>query len=372
MASPTTAVDPSIDLSTGAAHDLRNVMFVIAAQCAKLADAFDADDPRGGDVRAIGDAAERGVALARQLGARGRAAERPRAADVNATIRGVLPLVRRLVGDRIDVMASFDAPAWPVTANAVQLEQIVMNLAVNARDAMPAGGRLSISTENRLTLGSGGPLSPFVVITVTDTGAGIAPEHQARVFEPYFTTRADSGGTGVGLATVRAIALLHGGHVELSSAPGAGTTFRVALPRVDPPGDSSAERDGDPVDAVPAKRILLVENERAIRDFLARCLSGEGYEVRVAASGAEALDVCGTPWPPDLVVTDVHLPDLNGPEVVRHLRARDPGLRVMFMSGGPETVCTLEQDGPHPVLAKPFSSAEFVTGVASLLRAARH
>jgi two-component system, cell cycle sensor histidine kinase and response regulator CckA len=370
MATPksTTVAVSGDELATGAAHDLRNVLLVIAAHCSKLAETLDEGDPRADEVRAMGEAVDRGVALARQMVTSARDQDTLRLVDVNATVHGLLPLLRRLVGDRIDVLATLGHDVWPITANAVQVEQIVMNLAVNARDAMPAGGRLTITTENRLTAGAGGQLSPFVVISVADTGTGIASEDQSKVFDPFFTTRADAGGSGVGLATVRAITLLHGGHVELSSSPGAGTVFRVAFPRS--PADWLTETvDAEAGTEGQAKRILLVENERAIRDFLARCLAAEGYDVRAAANGQEALHLCGPRSHIDLIVTDVNLPDVNGPDVVRHIREQMPDVRVMFMTGGPDTVRSLEKGGGFPVLAKPFSTAELVSAVRRALAA---
>jgi two-component system, cell cycle sensor histidine kinase and response regulator CckA len=368
---PTTAIDTPIEsLATGAAHDLRNVLFVIRAHCERLIDATSQEDSRREDLEAIKDAVERGASLASELVQAGRGPRRMRPLDVNQAIRGIEPLVGRLVGDRVTVTLRLSASSWPVTANSVQLEQVVMNLAVNARDAMPEGGGLTIATENRTLTGAGvGQPSQFVVVSVTDTGLGVDPAVADRIFEPYFTTKGNRG-TGVGLATVRAIAMLNGGHVEMSTVPGQGTTMRVVLPRAHAaPQPPDAERPAAATDGA-QKRILLVENERAIREYLQRCLTAEGYEVQAAASGAEALNLCEPPLPSvDLVVTDVHLPDIGGPAVASRLKAVWPHMGLVFISGDGEGLGDLTDQGRVPVLAKPFTTAELVTAVRSALAA---
>ncbi|HEX5108985.1 MAG TPA: ATP-binding protein [Vicinamibacterales bacterium] len=367
---PTTAIDAPIQsLAAGAAHDLRNVLFVIRAHCERLIEATAPEDSRREDLEAIKDAVERGASLASELVQAGRPQRRMRPLDVNQAIKGIEPLVRRLVGDRVTVTLRLSTLSWPVTANSVQLEQVVMNLAVNARDAMPEGGGLTIATENRTLTGAGvGQPSQFVVISVTDTGLGVDPAVADRIFEPYFTTKGN-GGTGVGLATVRAIAMLNGGHVEMSTVPGQGTTMRVVLPRAQAAPQPDAERTAPAADGA-QKRILLVENERAIREFLQRCLTAEGYDVQAAASGAEALHLCEPPLPSvDLVVTDVHLPDIGGPAVASRLKAVWPHVGLVFISGDGEGLGNLTDEGRVPVLAKPFTTAELVTAVRSALAA---
>jgi CheY-like chemotaxis protein len=367
---PTTNAEaPPFSLKAGAAHDLRNVLFVITSHCDRLLHDIDPADPRAADLHAMHDAAARAITLARQILCDLQKEDRAALpVDVNTVIRGVQGLVTRLAGDDVAVRMALASTPGPVTANAVQIEQIVMNLAVNARDAMPDGGRLTIATENRRTTAGLGAAAQSVVISVSDTGNGIDPAVQDRMFEPYFTTRAANGGTGVGLATVRAITLLHGGHVEVSSAAGQGTTFRVVLPRAE--SGVRREAPGPSPASVPVatKRILLVENERAIRDYLHRCLSAEGYDVRVAASGAEALHLCDPPVHPfDLVVTDVHLPDIAGSDVADRLRARWPEVGVVFMSGELDALEGLSDRGRVPVLAKPFTTSELVRTIRTVL-----
>jgi two-component system cell cycle sensor histidine kinase/response regulator CckA len=367
--STASALDAGLsNLATGAAHDLRNVLFVIRAHCEQLLASTPPQDPRREGLDAIKDAIDRGARLASQLVANGRSNARAQVVDVNETIRGIEPLVRRLVGDRVSVSTSLSRTPWLVPANAVQVEQIVMNLAVNARDAMPDGGRLTIATESRTLTGAGpGQPSQFVVIAVTDNGHGIDPAIQDRVFEPYFTTKG-SQGTGVGLATVRAIALLNGGHVEMATSPGDGTTVRVVMPRAragaEPPASSASTT------TMPGRRerILLVENERAIRDYLLRSLIAEGYDVETASSGAEALSLCDSPRPAvDVVVADVHLPDLDGPSVASRVRAVWPSVGLVFISGDGEGLGAIAGREGVPVLAKPFTTAQLMTAVRSAL-----
>jgi two-component system, cell cycle sensor histidine kinase and response regulator CckA len=369
-----TSTVPALDaalssLATGAAHDLRNVLFLIRAHSEQLLAATPAQDPRREDLDAIKDAADRGAQLAAQLVRAGRDSAAPQPVDVNQVVRGIEPLIRRLVGERITVTTSLSSTPWLVTANAVQIEQIVMNLSINARDAMPDGGRLRIETESRTMSGAGpGPSSQCVAISVTDSGHGVDPAVQDRIFEPYFTTKGAQG-TGVGLATVRAIALLNGGHVEMTTSPGEGTTVRVVLPRA---AAAAVPRAAAPEARGHGERILLVENERAIRDYLLRCLMAEGYQVQAAASGAEALSFCDAPRAAvDVVVADVHLPDIDGPAVASRIRAVWPNVGLVFMSGDGEGLGAIGSREGVPVLAKPFTTAQLVTAVRSALPADR-
>jgi two-component system, cell cycle sensor histidine kinase and response regulator CckA len=370
MALPLSTQTEALSIATGAAHDLRNVLFVITAHCERLLGEMPAADPRIEDLRAIQDAVGRGVALTRQMLSDAAEEHAPRSANVNDLIRGIVPLVTRLAGDGVTLTTALTPGTWPVSANPVQIEQIIMNLVMNAREAMPGGGRLVIATENRsIAGGAADGATQFVVISVSDTGSGIDPSVQDKIFEPFFTTRAASGGTGVGLATVRGIALSNGGHVEVSSAPGEGATFRVVLPRGEIGG---AVAPTEVAATSTATRILLVENERPIREYLHRLLSAEGYDVRVASSGTEALHVCDPSTAPiDLVLTDVHLPDVNGPDVAKRIQDRWPEVGVVFMSGGVETLDDLSERGRVPVLAKPFTTSDLVRAVRTVLTSRR-
>ena len=367
--SATLTTDASTTVAAGAAHDLRNLLFVVTAHAHRLLSVAEPGHPWLDDIRSIQEAADRCTDLAAQIVAEARILDRPaRPLDLNAVIEGVEPLLAQLVGDRIRLTTALSPNVWPVTANTVQIEQIVMNLAVNARDAMPGGGDLRVVTENRSITGAAlGQPSHFVVLSVSDTGTGIDPAVQERMFEPYFTTKASRGGTGVGLATVRNIALLHAGHVEVSTAPGHGTTFRVVLPRA--PMATSAPRPAAGFEvsgAATAVRVLVVEHEPSQRSFVAACLREEGHQVSVVENGAEALGWSQTSdLPVDVVITDLFLPDLSGLDVATRLRDRWPGLGVVFLSDGHRLAEDLSSD--VPVVVKPFTAPDLAQAMRRAL-----
>ena len=354
----------STRLAAGAAHDLRNLLFVVTAHCHRLLAAAEPGHPWKEDLHAIHDAADRCTTLAAQIVAEARIFEQSsRALDVNAAILGVEPLLAQLVGDAVALRLRLSPNSWPVSANTVQIEQVLLNLVVNARDAMPGGGTLTISTENRAVTGAApGQASQFVVISVTDTGTGIEPAVQERMFEPYFTTKAPGAGTGVGLATVRNIAMIHAGHIEVSTAPGQGTTFRVVLPRAaaETWAPTSPGGPGDP--RTPSLRILLVASEPSACAFLRTCLEQDGHQVTVVANGAEAIGWSGTTdRPADVIVASLFLPDLNGLDVAGRLRLIWPGAGVVFLSDGFDPIGELPE--AVPVLVKPFSAAAVAAAV---------
>jgi CheY-like chemotaxis protein len=365
----------SAKVTAGAAHDLRNLLFVVSAHAHRLLATAEKGHPWLEDIRSIQEAADRSTELASQILTEARMLDQPvRPIDVNAVIEGVEPLLAQMVGDRVRLTTALSAQVWPITANSVQIEQIVMNLAVNARDAMPSGGDLHITTENRSITGTAlGQPAHFVVISVSDTGTGIEPAVQERMFEPYFTTKAASGGTGVGLATVRNIALLHGGHVEVSTIPGEGTTFRVALPRAPLENGPSATRPSDPaaqeraLSAVDAPaRVLIVEHEPAQREFLSACLRDQGHQVAAVENGAEALGWSQTTAAPaDVLITDLFLPDLNGLDVATRMREQWPGLRVVFLSDGHGPVDTYSAD--VPLVTKPFTATDLRAAMSQVM-----
>jgi len=361
-------------MTAGAAHDLRNLLFVVSAHAHRLLAAAEGGHPWLEDIRSIQEAADRCSELASQIVSQARLLEQPvRPIDLNAVIQGAEPLLTQLVGDGIHLTTTLAPNVWPVTANSVQIEQIVMNLAVNARDAMPSGGELRIVTENRsITGGAVGQPSHFVVLSVSDTGTGIDPAVQARMFEPFFTTKSEHGGTGVGLATVRNIALLHAGHVEVSTSE-QGTTFRVVLPRAPMPAPPAREATcAEPCSSDTQPRVLLVAQEPSNRDFLAGCLRADGYQVAVATNGAEALGWSLTADAPlDVLITDLFLTDLHGLEVATRLRDRWPDLRVVFLSDGHGPVAETLDD--VPLVTKPFTAralAGAMTRVTARPRAA--
>ncbi len=353
----------------GAAHDFKNLLFVIGVHTQRLLHALDAGDPRRRDVEAIAATAERALALSRQLleSGRGRVAPAP-VLDTGLVLRGLEELLRCLCGPTVTVEMRMADGLWPLRVNGTQLEQVVTNLAVNARDAMPQGGLLSISAENR-TIRDASGARDVVVVTVRDTGTGIAPDVQARMFEPYFTTKG-AGGTGVGLATVRAIVADNGGHLEVESARDRGTAVSVVFPRAGEGRTAATAPARRPVMGTTRPRILLVDDEPGVRDLLAHCLELEGYEPIVAGTGEEALAIARRPDTlVDLLVTDMNLPDILGSDVAADLRQRDPGLGVVLISG--DAAAASEQASGGPVLMKPFSLVDFKRTVRGALASRR-
>lgn len=345
-------------LVAGAAHDLRNLLFVISAHSHRLQAMADQAHPWSEDLRTIQEAADRCSELAAQILSEARILEQPaRPLDINAVFHGVEPLLMQLIGDHVAMHASLTPNLWPVTASSVQIEQILMNLVINARDAMPEGGELRITTENRTITGAViGQPSHYVVLSVSDTGTGIAPDVQERMFEPYFTTKG-SQGTGVGLATVRNITMLHAGHVEVTTAPGLGTTVRVILPRAPlPPQPLRVPSREEPRMATASLQVLVVESDPAAREFLRNALAEEGHRVAVAGNGAEAIGWCRTnAMPLDVLVTNLFLPDVNALEIATLLREQSPAMRLVLLSDGQDVVA--DEPGDVPVVVRPFTAA---------------
>jgi CheY-like chemotaxis protein len=345
-------------LVAGAAHDLRNLLFVISAHSHRLQAMAEQAHPWSEDLRTIQEAADRCSELAAQILSEARILDQPaRPLDINAVFHGVEPLLMQLIGDHVAMHASLTANLWPVTASSVQIEQILMNLVINARDAMPDGGELRITTENRTITGAVlGQPSHYVVLSVSDTGTGMAPDVQERMFEPYFTTKG-SHGTGVGLATVRNITMLHAGHVEVTTAPGQGTTVRVILPRAPlPPQPVRVSPREEPCTATASLQVLIVESDPSAREFLRNALAAEGHRVAVAGNGAEAIGWYRTSDAAlDVLVTDLFLPDVNALEIATLLRERSPDMRLVLLSDGQDLV--QDEPGDVPVVVRPFTAA---------------
>lgn len=349
-------------LEAGVAHDFKNLLFVITAHCQRLIQTLEPEDVRRRDAEAIAVAADRAVALTRQLLDRTAPGESARTVDLNALLGDLQGLLAGVVGERVQVRWSLSQDLWPLRANQTQLEQIIVNLAANARDAMPDGGDFLLATENRSTT-DGSRHRDYVALTASDTGHGMSPDVQARMFDPYFTTKG-ADGNGVGLATVQAIVAASGGRIEVESAPGKGTAITILLPReanvvVMPPVPASVAQPRPRARASMRPRVLLVEDEPAVRDLLAHCLELEGYEPVVAETGRAALDVIDRPDADlDAVVTDLNLPDARGADIVTAVRAKVPGAGAVVISGASESALT-EVRQTTPVLMKPFSLADF-------------
>ncbi len=332
-------------LAGGVAHDFNNLLLVIQNHGAFVAAALPDDAPVRADLAEVLKAAERAAALTRQLLAFGRQQVlQPRRLDVNRTVADVAGMLRRVIGEDIRLTTELAPAVWPVLADPGQLEQVLMNLAVNARDAMPAGGALRLRTANVVVdaadarARSGLAPGAYAALTVEDAGVGIAPDVLPRIFEPFYTTKPVGAGTGLGLATVYGIVQQSGGHVDVESTPGRGSRFTVLLPRMRPAAtDDAAPPSPAPVPAASprgAETILVVEDEAPVRLVVRRMLERLGYAVLDAESARDALHLAETATQPiDLVLTDVVMPGQSGRAFAEQLALARPELRVLYMSG---------------------------------------
>jgi signal transduction histidine kinase len=361
-------------LAGGIAHDFNNLLTVILGHSELLAMRMPSSDARRHEVEEISRAAERAARMTRQLLAFGRhQILRPAALDLNEVVRDLLPMLRRLIHEDIELSTTFEPGLGAVLADPVQMEQVVLNLVLNARDAMPRGGTVDIRTTN-VNLDAADPRCPpahagaFVLLSVGDSGAGMAPDVAARVFEPFFTTKEE--GTGLGLATVYGIVQQSGGSIHVESEPGRGSVFRVHLPRVDPARRVHPRQESVEPQAAGSGTLLVVEDNAAVRGFARDALEHLGYRVLTAGTGREALELCelceaGI----DLVITDVIMPGISGPELARRLRGRWPATRVLYASG--YTGDVLFDQGriatDAPVLAKPYTLAQLGRAVREAL-----
>ena len=364
-------------LAGGVAHDFNNLLTVILSH-AQLAEV---EAPAGGSVRElvalIREAAQRASSLTRQLLAFARKqAVEPRVLDLNAVVQELGRLLQRLLGETVALGVRLARDPWTVRADPGHVEQVLVNLAVNARDAMPAGGRLAIETSNE-ALGSeeartrGLPAGDYVRISVSDTGEGMDEETRRRAFEPFFSTKGERG-TGLGLATCLGIVQQAGGQMWVESAPGAGSTFHVLLPRHAEAARATARPalTPRPRSAGPAT-VLVVEDDEAVRATAVRALRRAGYGILQAATGPEALRVAADhPGDIDLLLSDMVLPGMNGRELAERLVLARRDVRVLFVSGyageGPQRNEVVE-----PVRTKPYTPDELVAWVEEALAARR-
>jgi PAS domain S-box-containing protein len=372
-------------LAGGVAHDFNNMLTAIKSYSQLvLADLAMADalaaEALAADVREIDRAADRAAQLTKQLLAFSRQQVlEPRVLDLNETVGGVEAMLRRLIGADVEVRTRLAPTLGRVQADPGQLEQVLMNLAVNARDAMPGGGTLTIETANveldgRYARGHAGvEPGPYVMLAVSDTGVGMDPATQARIFEPFFTTKAAGKGTGLGLSTVYGIVEQSDGHVEVYSTPGLGTTFKVYLPRLDAALEDVHREERDAVPRDGSETILLVEDDETVRAVARRVLQRAGYTVLEAANGAQALRLCEhADQAIDLVVTDMVMPELGGRELATRLRARRPEMRFLFMSGYTEDAALRANllEASAAFLGKPYTPTALAGKVREVLETA--
>jgi CheY-like chemotaxis protein len=340
-------------LAAGIAHDFNNLLTGILSYSDLILQELRPDDPLRTDVEQIRDAGQRAAGLTRQLLAFSRRQLlNPRVVSLNLTVTELEPMLRRLLGPEITLETELEPELGHIVVDPGQIEQVLVNLTLNARDAMPGGGQLRLATLNAVLDGVS-----YVAIRVSDTGVGIDEAIQPRIFEPFFTTKHIGAGRGLGLSTVYGVVEQSGGRIEVESVPGQGATFTIYFPRhwgAEPAVGTATQR----MPQVGTETLLLVEDESAVRSSVRRLLEWHGYTVLEARNGAEALTVYEAhEGNIDLVLTDVVMPEMGGHELVQQLRARRPDLRVLFMSGYAERALT--SNGSIPVgtgyLEKPFT-----------------
>jgi PAS domain S-box-containing protein len=367
-------------LAGGIAHDFNNLLTGILSYSELMLHELREGDPLRGDLEQIRHAGQRAAGLTRQLLAFSRRQVlQPRVLSLNATVGEVEAMLRRLLGGDVSIETELDPGLWYVLADPGQLEQVLVNLVMNARDAMPGGGVVTVSTANRLlhaaddARGNGVRPGGYVTLSVRDTGVGMDVPTQARIFDPFFTTKDPGKGTGLGLATVYGIVEQSGGHIAVESAPGQGATFTIFLPRHEPGAGAVApgqpDRRGLPTGN---ETLLLVEDEAAVRSSARRLLERHGYQVVEARHGRDALRILEDGERTiDLVITDLVMPEMGGREMVERVRARHPAMKVLFMSGYSERAVT--SDGTMPAgtgfVEKPFTVEQLIRRTREILDA---
>jgi two-component system, cell cycle sensor histidine kinase and response regulator CckA len=369
-------------LAGGLAHDFNNVLTaILGAVELGLLDVPPTSGPLREELEIIRDAAMRAKDLIRRLLAFSeRQVLQPAVVDLNRLVTDIGKLLRRLIGEDVELVLARAPDLGAVRVDAGQIEQVLVNLAVNARDAMPAGGRLTIATANvELAGGDASPApalppGPYVRLEVTDTGTGMVAETRAHLFEPFFTTKPPGKGTGLGLATVYGIVHQSGGSVVVDSAPGRGATFHVYLPRVAEAPEVAASARAVVAPARGSETVLVAEDEQLVRLLVRKILQQAGYTVLVATGGAEALQLATQhAGPIDLLLTDVVMPEMSGRELMRQLAERRPATRVLYMSGYSDDAVAQHGvlDPGTALIQKPFTPEALARKVREVLDAPR-
>jgi len=373
-------------LAGGVAHDFNNLLTVIIGNSEFLLMRHQAGDPSFKEINEVHQNALRAATLVGQLLAFSRKQTlQPRVLALGEVVGELSHMLRRLLREGVELKLENQSALWPVSADEAQLSNALINLVVNARDAMPKGGTITISTSNQETLEPASlgtaimPPGEYVCIAVADGGTGIAPEHLSKIFDPFFTTKSVGQGTGLGLATVYGIVKQTGGFITVESELGKGTSFRIFLPRHHIDASAPAPAPDD-VQATSAARdvtgqdtILLVEDEEAVRSFAARALRMRGYNVLEAPGGDEALEIVKSGGQTiHLLITDVVMPNMDGPTLVRHVRALRPDMRIMFMSGYAEEAFRRHDEKAEDLhfLPKPFGLKQLAAKVKEVLSGA--
>ncbi len=359
-------------LASGIAHDFNNLLTIISgyAQLLQVSPDLNTERDRSA-VEQVLKASQRAADLTGQLLSFSRKRPlQPVVLNVARVVEQTMSMLRRLIGAHIDLRILQDPLAGSIRADVAHIQQIVINLVVNARDAMPDGGILIIETSNVKLGADAGALGlnpgPYVAISITDTGPGMDPETRLRAFEPFFTTKTEGQGTGLGLSTVASIAAQYQGAVELVTQAGQGAAFRVLFPRIDEVADE--EEPSPAAETLPGNEtILLAEDDATLRSMIKAALERHGYHVLAAGSAREALqaaELCAVPV--DLLLTDLVMPGGNGTELAEQLRAGQPSVKVLFISGYEGADCS-----SAPYLQKPFSPPELAAKVREVLDARR-
>jgi two-component system, cell cycle sensor histidine kinase and response regulator CckA len=375
------------ELAGGIAHDFRNALMVIIGFSDLLLANHRPSDPAYADIMAIKQNATRTAGMVHQLLAFSRRQTlRPEVISIADVLSNFKATFARVLGEQYKLTVEPTVDLWPVRADATQLDHVIMNLAVNARDAMPGGGLLTIAATNvaaaEVLKGNdkGLETADYIMVRVSDTGSGMPPDVLAKIFQPFFTTKEVGKGTGLGLSMVYGIVKQTGGYIYCDSTPGTGTTFRIYLPRHDGPLIDAAalkaerkEKEKPTKDLTGTGTVLLVEDEEEVRRFAKRALERQGFTVLPAASGREALDVMAAQKAAnkriDIVVSDIVMPEMDGPTLLREIRKSQPDLRIIFMSGYAEgALDSLDDATEYSFLSKPVQMKELVEAVKDGLR----
>jgi PAS domain S-box-containing protein len=322
-------------LAGGIAHDFNNLLVVVCGYSELVLDAMADDNPARAEILEILRAGQRASALTRQLLALSRRQVlEMRLLNLNSVMDGFCKMLRRILGEDVALELKLAAELDPVLADSGQMEQVLVNLAINARDAMPTGGTLIIETSNvSIELTEGSAPARAVMLSISDTGCGMSPEVASRMFEPFFTTKPQGKGTGLGLATVYGIVKQCNGEIRVQSAPDKGTTIRIYLPPADRSALGPEPVRSHPPPAAGKEAVLLVEDQDDVREVTSRLLEHLGYRVVAASSGEQALQLMRDAGPVQLVLTDVVMPEMSGTQLVERLRAAGYEFRVLYMSG---------------------------------------
>jgi signal transduction histidine kinase/ActR/RegA family two-component response regulator len=363
-------------LAGGIAHDFNNLLTAIIGYSEIVMIGFDPKDPRRADAEEIKRAAERAADLTRQMLAFSRRqVMQPKVVDLNVALQRVEPMLRRVIGEDIVMTIAGKATRPLARVDPGQIEQVIMNLVVNSRDAMPKGGRLTVETGDAVLDASALPPDrrpgDYVMLAVSDSGIGMSPEVRARIFEPYYTTKDVGKGTGLGLSTAYGIVQQSDGFIRVDSEPGLGTTFRIYLPRSEGDTDTAARGLATSMPGG-TEHVLLVEDDVSVRRSTRETLIRLGYSVTEAASGRAGLALGSDDTRHfDLALCDVILGDMSGPAVFEALRALRPSVRVLYMSGYADEaiVRTGVLDEGHPFLQKPFTPRDLAVKIREVLNA---